>query len=790
MTETVAAAGVLSGIKVVDFGHYVAGPLTALMLADQGADVVHVDRPGAVLAESDAFLNRGKRRITLDLKDPADAAVAVRLAAGADVVIENFRPGVMDRLGLGWERLAPLAPRMVYCSLPGFGRDDPRAAVPGWEGVIDAATANCSIRVGQEPPGWDASRPTYSAVPLASNFAAFLAATAVVAALTFRHRAGRGQLIEVPLFHAMFELIGKAGAFVQSDGLAPPKPHGGNGSGTYECADGRYVRMDPIGGSARFLRWLLDAAGEEAWAADGLTDGVRLARHKDLEEQLKDRLRVMFRTRTAPQWDELAAEAGVPLGFIRTCREWLHTPHAQLAGHVVSVTDPVYGQTWMAGLPVRALAAPGGVPRPRRLPDADHDAIVAEADQPAAGSGTATDPATAAAPAAAGAEPAGDVTQAFAGLRVLDLTEILAGPSSGRILGEYGADVIKINGPNSSVTAHGIVNRGKRSILLNVEAERGQAVFWELAARSDVIIQNYPEGTADRYGIGYKHVKARFPDAVFVSVTCFGEGGQWGARRGYETQGQAITGMMERAGGDHHVPEILGPYNVVDFGSGVMTAFAAALGIFHRARTGAGGKVTASLAQTATYHQATFMLDYAGRPPRCEPRGPEALGAGPFQRYYQARDGWIFLGMRPSQWAALRSVSWMKAADGVDPGDAGAVEAALSGAIGQRPAAEAVHALREAGVGAHEVLSTGQVMTREPAMKLGLSLIQQSAEFGPVVMPGLTVRLSESPLVLGRAAGRAGSDARAVLAEVGLADRVSELSRSWVLRTEDLPRAW
>lgn len=780
MTETAARTGVLSGIKVVDFGHFVAGPLSAVMLADQGADVVHVDRPGAGLAEADAFLNRGKRRITLDLKDPADAAIAARLAADADVVIENFRPGVMDRLGLGWPRLAAAAPRLIYCSMPGFGRDDPRAPVPGWEGVVAAATANCSIRVGQEPEGWDTSRPTYSAVPLASNFAAFLAATAIVAALTFRHRTGRGQLIEVPLFHAMFELIGKAGSFVQADGLAPPKPHSGNGSGTYECADGRYVRLDPIGGSARFLRWLLDAAGEESWAADGLTDGVRLAQQKGLEEKLKERLRGMFLTRSAQEWGELAGDAGVPLAFIRTCREWLQTPHARKAGHVVSVADPLFGETWMPGLPVHTAASSGWTPRPRHLPDADHDAIVAEATQPAAATDAPTGP----------AEDGEDITQAFEGLRVLDLTEILAGPSSGRILGEYGADVVKVNAPGSTVTAHGIVNRGKRSILLNVEAERGQSVFWELAARSDVIIQNYPEGTADRYGIGYRHVRARFPDAVYVSVTCYGEGGLWGARRGYETQGQAVTGMMERAGGDHHVPEVLGPYNVVDFGSGVMAAFAASLGIFHRTRTGAGGRVTASLAQTATYHQAIFMLDYAGRQHNTEPRGPEALGGGPFQRYYQVRDGWIFLGMKPSQLPSLQSVPWLAAAAGISPADAPAVEKALSAALAERSAANAVQALREAGAGAHEVLTTEQVMTREPALGLGLSLIQRSEEFGPVVMPGLTVRLSESPLVLGRAAGRAGSDAESILAEVGQAGRMTELSRRWVLRTEDLPRAW
>jgi crotonobetainyl-CoA:carnitine CoA-transferase CaiB-like acyl-CoA transferase len=777
MTETAAGAGVLSGIKVVDFGHFVAGPLIAVMLADQGAEVVHVDRPGAELAEADAFLNRGKRRITLDLKDPADAAIAARLAAGADVVIENFRPGVMDRLGLGWARLAAAAPQLIYCSIPGFGRDDPRAQVPGWEGVVAAATANCSIRVGQEPPGWDTSRPTYSAVPLASNFAAFLGATAIVAALTFRHRTGRGQLIEIPLYHAMFELIGKAGAFVKADGLPRPKPHSGNGSGTYECADGRYVRLDPIGGSARFLRWLLDVAGAESWAVDGLTDGIRLARNKDLEEELKERLRGMFRTRTAQEWGELAGDAGVPLAFIRTCREWIQTPHARVAGHVVSVADPVFGQTWMAGLPVHTPAASGWTPRPRHRPDADHDAIVAEAAAPA--------------DTAAAASPAEEITRAFEGLRVLDLTEILAGPTSGRILGEYGADVVKINGPNSSVSAHGMVNRGKRSILLNVEAERGQGVFWELAARSDVIVQNYPEGTADRYGIGYRHVSARFPDMVFVSVTCYGETGLWGARRGWEVQGQAVTGMMERAGGDHHVPEVLGPYNVVDFGSGVMTAFAASLGIFHRTRTGAGGHVMASLAQTATYHQAIFMLDYAGRQRTAEPRGPEALGSGPFQRYYQVRDGWIFLGMKPSQWPSLQSVPWLAdAASRPAPADPAAAEAALAAAFAEQSAAEAVQALQKAGVGAHEVLTTEQVMTREPARKLGLSLIQESDDFGPVVMPGLTVRLSQSPLVLGRAAGRAGSDAESILAEVGMAGRMTELSRAWVLRTEDLPRAW
>src|SRR5439155_26007122 len=134
-----------------------------------------------------------------------------RLIERADVVIENFRPGVMDRLGLGVEAMTERNPGLVYCTLPGFGAGDPRAALRAWEGILDAATENCIPRAGEPPPEWDSSRPTYSAVPLASNFGAFLGATGIVMALIARERCGRGQHVDVPLFDAMFTLIGPAG---------------------------------------------------------------------------------------------------------------------------------------------------------------------------------------------------------------------------------------------------------------------------------------------------------------------------------------------------------------------------------------------------------------------------------------------------------------------------------------------------------------------------------------------------------------------------------------------------
>ncbi|MBW0118768.1 CoA transferase, partial [Pseudonocardia abyssalis] len=326
----------LEGIRVVDLGEHVAGTLAAVLLADQGADVVHVDRPGAPDTATDAFYLRGKRRIALDLHDEADLDVARRLVEGADVVVDDLRPGILAGLGLAYEQLRERAPRVVHLSLPPFAPDDPRHAVAGGECVVDAATACCRLRTGEEPAGWDPGRPTYSAVPVASNFAAFLGAAGVVAALVERGRSGRGQQVTVPLHDAVFEAIGDAGAFPTARGPAVQHPLRANGSGTYACADGRHVQYNPIGGSRRFLTWFLDAAGRPEWTAS--TD----------DTLLRTRLTGLFATRPAAEWEALGARAGVPLAAVRTAQEWLRTPHAAESGAVVRLDDPVLGPTPMA----------------------------------------------------------------------------------------------------------------------------------------------------------------------------------------------------------------------------------------------------------------------------------------------------------------------------------------------------------------------------------------------------------------------------------------------------------
>ena len=133
---------VLDGLRVIDFGQYLAGPMVAMMLGDHGAEVIRVDPPDGVRwrTSANAVLQRGKTAIRLDFARNADFDAARRLITGADVVIENFRPGVMARCGLGAAEMTTLNPQLVYCSLPGFGHTDPRADQPGWEGIVNAAT--------------------------------------------------------------------------------------------------------------------------------------------------------------------------------------------------------------------------------------------------------------------------------------------------------------------------------------------------------------------------------------------------------------------------------------------------------------------------------------------------------------------------------------------------------------------------------------------------------------------------------------------------------------------------
>ena len=761
-------AGALDGMRIVDFGQYIAGPLAGMLLADQGADVVRIEPPGGPRWQTpaNATWNRGKRRLTLDLKEPSDLEAARQLLAGADALIEGFRPGVMERLGLGPDAVAELNPRLVYCSLPGFASDDPRAGVAAWEGVVGAATGTYKMIHG----GGTHDRPVYTAIPIPSAFAAFLGATSITMALNGRGRSGLGQHIEVPLFDATFTAIGSRGLLFDDPTRRPP-PRAAGWIRQYECADGRWVQFHAA--TPRFIEQFIDAASTDdtdirAWREERLHDSEWVGARPELDAELIGRMEALFKTRSAQEWEDLVNAAGTPTAICRETREWFEHPHARAAQMIVEVDDPQLGPMKQPGLNTRLSRTPGGVRGPRPVADADRASLLSEWSE--------------ASPwASVGAADSPTLAGALEGVKVLDLCIILAGPTCGRTLAEFGADVVKIDDPNreGGIRLHNDVNRGKRSILLNLKSEEGLEAFWQLVEQADVLVQNYREGVAGKLGIDYESVRRRNPAIVYVSLNAYGHGGPWDDRPGWEQLAQAATGMQMRFGDDRPA---LQPFPINDYGTGLMGAYGVALALLERQRSGEGQHVRTALAYTGCTLQSPFFQDYQGKR-WDEPRGQQTLGSGPLHSLYQTSDGWLFLGARDADLPRLEAAGLAGAA-GRDP-------EALHDFLAERLRGDTTESwvarLTEAGVGASDVTTVDALMEDPWVIGHGLSITREHEQLGLVRTTGPSPRLSRTPVVPGRPATPPGSDGPAVFTAFGLGDEVDRLVRSGALVTEGVP---
>ena len=755
-------SGALAGIRVIDFGQYIAGPLVGMLLADQGADVIKVDPPGGPRwkTPANATWNRGKRSIVLDLKRAGDLATAKGLVEGADVVVENFRPGVMDRLGLGATAMTQANPRLVYLALPGFASDDPRASIPAWEGILGAATATYRPRPSEN----GADQPVYTAIPISSNYGAFQGAVATIMALIARERDGVGQRIEVPLFDATFASIGRAGMRVhneQNTGLDLRGIWGGH----FQCKDSRWVRFS--GSGNQNLNEFVELAGISTWHAEGLTDLERLTHEPDLAAEVERRVKELFKTRTAQEWEDLVAEAGSECTMCRTSEEWFSHPHALESKMVIELQDPTYGRILQPGINARMSLTPGEVRHPAPAPDQHREEILSEVASQR--------------PATAPPSIEGAMRSVLDGVKVLDLCIILAGPTCGRTLAEYGADVIKIDNPSrgSTVSSHNEVNRAKRSILLDLKTEEGLNIFWRLLEDADVVAQNYRAGKMENLGLGYEEVRKRKPDIIYVSLNAFGHLGPWAGRPGHEQFAQAATGMDRRLGGDG--PPTTQPNAINDYGTGFMGAYGVALALLHRQRTGQGQHVDSALAYTSMIHQSPFMQLYEGKT-WDETRGLDALGDGPLHRAYQAKDGWLFVGTQESDLPRMAGVDGLAAIDSL-------AGEALTKSLEERFLSDTVQAwvqrLNDAGIGAHRVLPALSELLDDPwAIGHGLSITREHDEIGLVTGFGPSPRLSRTPVAPGRPAPKPGAQGREILEELGLGHEFYRLVEQGVILTD------
>jgi len=376
LTGMVVAA--LDGIKVLDLSRVLAGPWCTQILADLGADVIKIERPGLgddtrqwgppFLKDADGndtdqatyftACNRNKRSVTIDMATPEGQALLQQMALQSDIVVENFKTGGLAQYGLDQASLRAANPRLIYCSITGFGHDGPYAERAGYDLMIQAMTGMMSItgRPDEEPGGG----PLRVGVALTDLFTGVYASTAILAALEVRHRTGDGQHIDMALLDVgMAILANQAGAFLNT-GIAPQRQGNSHPSlapyQDFHTQDGSMLLA--IGNNGQFVRFC-EAAGQPEWATDArfLTNPLRV-KHREV---LIPQMQALTRTRTTAEWVALLEDKAVPCGPINDISQAFDDAQVKARGLAVALPrDAGDGIASIVGVasPLRLTATP------------------------------------------------------------------------------------------------------------------------------------------------------------------------------------------------------------------------------------------------------------------------------------------------------------------------------------------------------------------------------------------------------------------------------------------------
>ena len=697
----------LAGVRVLDFGGYIAGPLVGMLLADQGAEVIKIDPPGGPRFDHpvNAILNRGKACCTANLNDPIDRARIAELLRGADIVVENFSATGRAQLQLGAEDVHVLNSDAIHLSLPGTHEEDHLLGdAKAFEGVIAAATAQfTNIHPARQLFGLD---PVYTALPLASVYAGVHGATAVVLALRQRRQGGGGAAIEVPLANAAISAMSSLHLAIQRqpDRYATPRlpapmrrivlpllrqwaRTGGakaqakllavaRGSypalmNSYICGDGRQLYLFAID-NAKLARAALERLGildmllaeglsfADPYAAgdrrDNLGEASNLSRK--WQTRLKELIGARLLTRPAAEWEAALNEQGVTCAVQRTTAEWLALSELHASGIVVQVDDPMLGKTFQPGQQVKIVGSETTSPQvaPRR---AVKDLAMLT------WSGRSFEPTRTTEPASS--VPIGEWLR---GVTVVDMTSMVAGPVAGRTLAEYGARVVKVDTPKPNhgprlTCWYGIdVNQGKESILIDLKMLQGHDAMRRLMGTADVLLTNHAPIAMAAMGLDGADIKALKPALIQCRIGAYNgpQDGPWARRPGYDPVLQAASGIMTRYG-DPGRPELHAIASCVDALTGYSAAFGMALALLNLPRDGQALTVETSLAAAATLIQLPYAIDY-GCQRWSEASGQRATGEHALYRLYHARDGWLFVaGLNGDPTALLGALELEAAAD-------------------------------------------------------------------------------------------------------------------------------
>jgi crotonobetainyl-CoA:carnitine CoA-transferase CaiB-like acyl-CoA transferase len=738
-------ATALDGIRILDLTRGIAGPLGVLMLAEHGADVIKVEPPGG-----DPFRaypayrcwNRSRRSIAIDLKTEAEAERFLSLAKASDVVVETFRPGVLDRLGVGWDVLHAANPGLVLVSCPGYPPGHRHAARPAYDALVQATSGQM-----YEQPGWRMG-PVFLHMPMPSMAAFSLIAVGTLAALSARERTGRGQHVETSLLQGALLFTTQIWQEVSNGGptyhdvMAKTYPPGVHQAFIFECAKREFVHISMMSGltPTKSLDDVIGVFGERhsldagrraqclTWDAAALVEELRAHNH--------------------------AAE------LVAGPADFLDHPQT-IANDVVASVD---GMRQM-GVPIHLTSTPGQVVGP----------------EPAVGSLNAAslmhrNPA-----------PSG-VAGGFAldGVRVLDFGQYLAGPFGPMILGDLGADVIKIEpvaGDSMRFAGKPFIGcqRGKRSLALDLKSPAGLDVAHRLIGGADIVHHNMTRGTASKLGIDYPACRALRADIIYCNTYAYGLHDPLGKFGGLDPLYQASAGLEYEAGavGSGGDPLYL-RFGMCDASNAMLSVIGVLLALVHRQRTGEGQELWTSLHDGGVVFASDVWTDSDGVAWDRPHLDAGLHGLTPAYRLYQTQDdGWICVAaVGPGQFEALCE----------------AVGQDLEAGFRRRTARQWHLALDAAGVPNEIPLDSNEgehVLHDEDNVRLGLVTEYEHSVLGTLRQFGTLISLSDTP---GRIAGPpplVGQHSREILHETGVTDGdIDALISSGVVYEPDPDYRW
>jgi crotonobetainyl-CoA:carnitine CoA-transferase CaiB-like acyl-CoA transferase len=675
--------GPLTGVVVVDLSDNAAGRYAGQLLADLGADVIRFDGRGG---RDDALL---RNRILL----PAGDADARRTALDAAAVLLTG-----PRRDTGCPEFSP-RPGLIRAAVSPFGVDGPWAGRAGDDLIVQALAG--AMEVTGEP----GRPPVRMGAPVLPLTAGAQAVVAILAALLEPTDAVRD--IDVSLLDVSLSMLSYIAPLYLTLGTVPARVGSGHPTiypyNAFEVADG-YLVVAPFTG--RFWRKFCDVLGVPEWGRDERFRSFqdRLDNRHILEPLLND----LMKQKTRAEWLRLLEAGDVPCGPVTDVAEALTMVQTQARGLVVEVA----GAGRALGLPVKFTGADG-----TRYTPAYRSARPETAVRPPAGPPAATAERPPALPGGSGGP--------LAGIRVVDLTRMAAGPFCTEMLSDLGADVIKIEEPAigdptrrnvpaiDGLSSYFLAfNRGKRSVAVDMKTPAGRAVVLDLLAGADVVVENFRPDVMERLGLGYDTVRAVNERIVFASISGFGQTGPLRLKTSFDLVNQAMAGMLSITGEPDRAPVRLG-LPVGDLAGGQFTALGIVAELVRCARTGAGGYVDVSLHDvlvTLLGDVAQRYLDAGEVTGRLGSRFPDKVPAGVFE----AADGYIALeAWTNASWADLAAElgrpGWCAtAAERLAHREE--VTAWVAAALRGRSVESWVETFAKSAVGAAPVLDVGQAL--------------------------------------------------------------------------------